>query len=191
MTDEITKNIGELLQLQEEELKVFISKFKPVVLKKGDYFLKEGEVSRKIGFIVKGSMFCYYNKDGDIVIDEFSLDNEFITDYGSFLTNTPADKDVVCLEKTELLILYYEDLQELYSLNPVFEKTGRLMAEKLFIDWQQKTKSLMLDDAKTRYLKLITKRPDLHQRVPQYLIASYLNVKPETLSRIRKEIAKT
>ncbi len=63
------------------------------------------------------------------------------------------------------------------------------MAEALYMNWQQKAKSLMLDDAEARYLKLIARRPNLFRRVPQYLIASYLNIKPETLSRIRKKVA--
>jgi CRP-like cAMP-binding protein len=134
-------------------------------------------------------MLCSYNKDGKEVIDEFSLDNEFITDYKSFLTRTPADKDVRCLEKSSLLIISYEDLQDLYAEHPRFERIGRLMAEALFINWQDKAKSLLLDDAETRYLKLTSGRPDLVQRVPQYLIASYLGVSPETLSRIRKKIS--
>ncbi|MBL4668920.1 MAG: Crp/Fnr family transcriptional regulator, partial [Flavobacteriales bacterium] len=173
----------------EDDLKKFLSKFKPASLKKGEYFIREGQISRKIGFIVSGSMLCSYNKDGEEIIDEFSLDKEFITDYFSFLTNSPAEKDVKCLENTELIVISYEDMQQLYAQNPMFEKVGRLMAEALFMNWQQKAKSLMLDDAKARYLKLITRRPDLPQRVPQYLIASYLNVKPETLSRIRKKMA--
>jgi len=190
MTNEIIKHIRQLLPLPEEDLKIFVSKFKPVSLKKGDYFIKEGQISRKVGFIIKGSMLCSYNKEGEEVIDEFSLDKEFITDYFSFLTNSPAGKDVKCLEDTELVVIGYEDMQKLYAQNPIFEKVGRLMAEALFMNWQQKAKSLMIDDAEARYLKLITKRPDLPQRVPQYLIASYLNVKPETLSRIRKKIIK-
>jgi len=88
------------------------------------------------------------------------------------------------------MVISYDDLQGLYSQKPIFEKVGRLMAEALFLSWQQKAKSLMLDDAEARYLKLITRRPDLPQRVPQYLIASYLGVKPETLSRIRKKLTK-
>ena len=138
---------------------------------------------------MNGSMLCSYNKNGKKIIDEFSLDKEFITDYISFLTNSPAEKDVKCLENTELLVIDYDDLQKLYAQNQVFERVGRLMAEALFMNWHQKAKSLMLDDAEARYIKLITKRPNLPQRIPQYLIASYLNVKPETLSRIRKKIA--
>ena len=188
MTEDIIKHIGQLLPLDKKDLKKFLSKFEPVSLKKGDYFIREGQISRKVGFIVKGCMLCSYNKDGNEFIDEFSLDNEFISDYNSFLTNSPADKDVKCLEDTELMVIGYDEMQELYTLNPVFEKVGRLMAEALFINWQQKAKSLMLDDAEARYLKLISRRPDLPHRVPQYLIASYLGVKPETLSRIRKKI---
>ena len=189
MTEFISQYISRILPIDGKNLNIFLSKFTPDSLKKGDYFIKEGQISRKVGFIIKGSMLCSYNKNGEQVIDEFSLDKEFITDYNSFLTNTPADKDVICLEDTELMVISYKDLQELYAMDSAFEKVGRLIAEALFMSWQLKAKSLMLDDAEVRYLKLITRRPDLPQRVPQYLIASYLGVKPETLSRIRKKLA--
>lgn len=189
MTEDIAQYISRILPIDGKNLNIFLSKFTPESLKKGDYFIKEGQISRKVGFIIKGSMLCSYNKSGEQVIDEFSLDKEFITDYNSFLTNTPADKDVICLEDTELMVISYKDLQELYAMDSAFEKVGRLIAEALFMSWQLKAKSLMLDDAEERYLKLITRRPDLPQRVPQYLTASYLGVKPETLSRIRKKLA--
>lgn len=188
---EFSKHIGELLCLEGENLQTFLSRFTPFSLGKGEYFIKEGQTSGKIGFILKGSMLCYYNKDGEQVIDEFSLNGEFITDYFSFLTNAPADKNVKSLEDTELMVISYRDLQDLYGLNPVFERAGRLMAESLFMNWHQKARSLMVDDAEARYLKLISRRPDLPQRVPQYLIASYLGVKPETLSRIRKKLTQS
>ncbi len=190
MSEDISQYFAQFLPIEREKLDIFLSKFKAKSLKKGDYFIQEGQVSREVGFITKGAMLCAYNKNGEVIIDEFSLDKEFITDYNSFLTNTPADKDVTCLEDTELMVISYNDLQELYTLDAAFEKVGRLMAEALFMGWQQKAKSLMLDDAETRYLKLISRRPDLPQRVPQYLIASYLGVKPETLSRIRKKLVK-
>ena len=73
--------------------------------------------------------------------------------------------------------------------SPIFERLGRVMMETLFLIWYEKAKSLILDDAQTRYLKLIKNRPDLAQRVPQYIIATYLNIRPETLSRIRQKMA--
>lgn len=184
------KNLSDLIQISESKIKEFFSKFTPSSLNKGDYFIREGKVCRKLAFITKGCMMCLYSKDGKEYIDEFSLENEFITDYDSFLTGEPAKKDVICLENTELLTIEYEDLQTLYSRDKDFEKAGRLMSEMLFITWQNKAKSLLIDDAKTRYLKLIENRPSLPQRVPQYLVASYLGVSPETLSRIRRKIAK-
>jgi len=189
MTTEFIKHIQKILPLSEKDLVYFLSKFKTIHLKKGEYFIKEGQLKKELGLIIKGCMFCYYNKDGEQVIDEFSLDYEFITDYFSYLTNSPAEKNVKCIEDTDLLVLPFEVLKIEYSNNSNYEKIGRIMAEGLFINWHQKAKSLMLDNAEIRYLKLISKRPGLIQRIPQYLIASYLNVKPETLSRIRKKIS--
>ena len=189
MTSALIKHIKKTLPLSESDLVNFLSEFKTIQLKKGEYFIREGQLKKELGLIVKGCMFCYYNKGGEQVIDEFSLDYEFITDYFSYLTNTPAEKNVKCIEDTELLVLPFKVLKSEYSNKPNIEKIGRIMAEGLFINWHQKAKSLMLDDAETRYLKLISKRSDLVQRVPQYLIASFLNIKPETLSRIRNKIS--
>lgn len=189
MKQDILKHLKQILPLSDSVLEDFINKFRTVHLKKGEYFIKEGQLKKELGLIIKGCMLCYYNKDGEQVIDEFSLDYEFITDYFSYLTNTPAEKNVKCIEDTDLLVLPFDQLLSDYGNNPDFEKFGRIMAEGLFLSSHQKAKSLMIDDAETRYLKLISKRSDLVQRVPQYLIASYLNIKPETLSRIRNKLS--
>ena len=188
MNHRLKESLKKILPLSNEELDSFISLFNSLSLKKGEYFIKEGQYKKQLGLIKKGCMYCYYLKDGEQVIDEFSLDNEFITDYYSYLTNSPANKNVRCIEDTEMLVLDFEVLKTKFSNSKNYEKVGRKMAEGLLINWQQKAKSLMLDDAETRYLNLISKRADLVQRVPQYLIASYLNVKPETLSRIRRKL---
>ena len=189
MNPAVKKIFSRIIPVDEEYLDVFFAAFKPASYQKGDFFVKEGQVSRYIGFILKGCLMCVYNKDGKEYIDEFSMDNEFISAYASFITGAPADKDIICLEDCDLLILGYSKLQELFEMNPAFERTGRLIAEMLFINWQQRAKSLLLDDAEGRYLKLIHNRPDLVQRVPQYLVAQYLGVSPETLSRIRRNIS--
>ena len=184
------KKLSNLIPIAESKIQEFFSKFTPSSLNKGDYFIREGKVCRKLAFITKGCMVCSYNKNGKEYIDEFSIENEFITDYASFIKGEPADKDVICLENTELLTIEYEDLQTLYEKDKEFEKAGRLMSDMLFVTWQDKAKSLLIDEAQTRYLKRIENRPSLPQRVPQYLIASYLGISPETLSRIRRKIAK-
>jgi CRP-like cAMP-binding protein len=189
MTEEIKTYFSNFLPLEKEDLEIFVEKFRLKKFKKGEYFIEEGNRCSEIGFIVKGCLICVYNKDGVDVIDEFSMENEFISDYPSLLDNKPAAKNVKCIEDTELMVVKSKDLDDLYSQKHSFERVGRIIAESLFKNWHQKAISLMLDDAETRYKKLIISKPELLQRVPQYLIASYLNITPESLSRIRKKIS--
>ncbi len=186
---EALKKIGAFIPLGEKELLTFLAAFRPVYLRKGDYFLREGEFCKHLGLIVRGAMYCFFNRDGESIVEEFSLECDFITDYPGFLSGIPTDKNIKCIEDVELMVISRDELQELYRKNPLHEKIGRLVAEKLFVHWGQKVKWLKTQDAETRYLNLLRERPDLLQRVPQYLIASYLNVQPETLSRIRKRIS--
>ncbi|MCF6348511.1 MAG: Crp/Fnr family transcriptional regulator [Flavobacteriaceae bacterium] len=186
MKNEITEFIK--VPLSEEEQNILFSKFKPLRLNKGDYFVKTGEISKYLAFIIKGCMYCSYNKDGIEVVDEFSFEKDFIADYGNMLKSQPSDKDIKCLEDCELMVISFEDLKKIYDLGQTFEKIGRIITESLFLNWHDKSKSLLLDDAQERYLKLIKNKPNLQQRVPQYLIASYLGVSPETLSRVRRKI---
>jgi len=187
MNSEIIQHIKNSLQLSESETELFINSCEFKQLKKGEHFLQEGQHRKQLGFIIKGALYCYYLKNGEEVIDEFSLDNEFITDYHSFLTQSPVSKNVKCIEDAELLVIDFDTIKKTFS-GSENQNTWRIIAEGMFLNWHHKAISLMLDDAETRYLKLIEKRADLIQRVPQYLIASYLNVKPETLSRIRKKV---
>jgi CRP-like cAMP-binding protein len=130
---------------------------------------------------------CYYNKDGKRFIDEFSLDHEFITDYSSFLNGIPSDKNIQCIEDTTVFVISRKQLDKLYAQkNADFERLGRVMAEQLYLQWHDKSKSLLMDSATERYSKLIKNRDQLPQRVPQYLLAEYLGITPESLSRIRK-----
>jgi len=181
----IFKNIFH--QFSDDTVALFSEAFTQKELKKGDYFLREGKYCNHLAFIVSGAMMCYYIKDGKRFIDEFSLDNEFITDYSSFLTHSPSNKHIQCLENCKVYIISNDSLNELYQIKSSdFERLGRVMAEQLYLQWHEKSKSLLIDNATERYLKLIQNRTELPQRVPQYLIAEYLGITPESLSRIRK-----
>jgi CRP-like cAMP-binding protein len=173
----------------EKTIRMFSEEFKPRELNKGDHFLEEGNGCKHLAFIMKGAMMCYYIRDGKRYIDEFSLDYEFITDYSSFLTQAPSNKNIQCIEDTLLYTISFEKLNALYKTNdPAFEKLGRTMAEQLYLVWHEKSKSLLMDSASERYTKLIANRSHLPRRVPQYLIAEYLGITPESLSRIRKAL---
>ncbi|MCI4647231.1 Crp/Fnr family transcriptional regulator [Phaeodactylibacter sp.] len=176
----------------EEAIIQFANAFSEKKLKKGDFLLQEGQICRDLVFILNGNMMCYYLKDGKRYIDEFSLDYEFITDYTSFIYQSTTDKYIECLEDCVIYTLSYERMNALYDLpHQPFDRLGRMMAEQIYLQWHEKSKSLLMDDATERYLKLINKRPYLSQRVPQYLIAEYLGIAPESLSRIRKSLTNT
>jgi CRP-like cAMP-binding protein len=174
-------------QFSAETVAMFSEAFTQKELKKGDYFLREGRRCNHLAFITSGAMMCYYIKDDKRFIDEFSLDNEFITDYSSLLTHSPSNKYIQCLENCKIYIISNDSLNDLYQIKSTdFERLGRTMAEQLYLQWHEKSKSLLMDNATERYLKLIQNRTELPQRVPQYLIAEYLGITPESLSRIRK-----
>ncbi len=189
MQEELSRNIKKILPLSGNALELFISKFKPLSLKKSEHFIRQNQIHSKIGFILKGAMICYYLKDGGEFVEDFSFESEFVSDYFSILNNIPAQKNIRCIEDTDLAVIDYKDILELYGKNSIAERVGRIIAEGLFMRWQQKHKSFLLEDAMMRYQKLSDKNPELIQRVPQYLLASYLHVQPETLSRIRRKIA--
>jgi CRP-like cAMP-binding protein len=174
----------------DETVALFAHAFTKKELTKKEYYLHEGENCKHLAFIIKGAMMCYYNKDGKRFIDEFSLDHEFITDYSSFLNRSPSNKNIQCIEDTIVYVISKEKLDELYNKNTDFERLGRIMAEQLYMQWHEKSKSLLMDNATERYIKLIENREQLPQRVPQYLIAEYLGITPESLSRIRKSVYK-
>ena len=187
--NEIKEHIRSAFKLSDEEASIFLSKFSIVKLNKYDVFAEKGKICNKIGLIKKGLMKCVYDKNGNEVVFEFAYESSFIADYYSFVTNTPSEKEIRCLEETTLYVINRQDLEILARTYLFIQKINRKMNENLFLKTHNRLKSFLLQTPLERYQMLIAQRQDLAQRIPQYLIASYLNVKPETISRIRKRIA--
>lgn len=177
-------------KLTEEEVSIFLSAFDLITLEKGETFSLPGTVCNQIGLIQSGLMKCVLVESEKEVIFEFAYENSFIADYYSFLTGTPSTKLISCLEPTTAYVITRQKLTELSSKYAFMERMSMITNEQLFVRMHEKLTSLLLDSAMTRYQKLIMARQDLAQRIPQYLLASYLNVKPETISRIRKRLVK-
>jgi CRP-like cAMP-binding protein len=189
MFEQIERSISQLINLNKEELDFFFSLLTVKVLKKKELLLRSGQNCRNIYFINSGCIRYFYLVEGEEKTAQFFFENGWYTDYESFLSNDPSENFVDAIEDTELLCLEKHALQKLYSEVPKFERFGRIMAENAYLGIRYRTKTLTNLNAEERYLKLIKERPKIFERVPQYYVASYLNIKPQSLSRIRNKIA--
>lgn len=154
----------------------------------GEYFLEEGKVCRNIAFIEKGLMRLYYLNDGKEVTTCFCKENTITCSYKSLITKTPSDMAIQAIEPTELIVFSYESLQRLYEKELFWQQVGRLAAENEFVNTECHNRFISDLSATERYQQILEEDNDLLQRVPLSYLASYLQVAPETLSRIRKKI---
>ncbi|PIQ20521.1 MAG: Crp/Fnr family transcriptional regulator [Cytophagales bacterium CG18_big_fil_WC_8_21_14_2_50_42_9] len=177
-----------IITLSTTEKDIVISLFKEKTYKKGDFFLEEGQICKQVGFVTKGLLRYYINHHGEDKTYDFAQENNFVCNYESFLPQTPSIKTIQALEDCELLVISFTDLQIFYKSITEAERFGRLVIEQVFIQTLQDLSSFYTDTPELRYEKFLKKHPDLQQRISQYHIASYVGVKPQSLSRIRKRI---
>jgi CRP-like cAMP-binding protein len=158
-------------------------------LQKGAFLLKAGEICRNVYYLNKGLIRFFYLVDGKEITTGFIDDNQFATDYTSFLLQVPSFKNIEVMEDTALAGISFNNIQELYKKNPVFQIFGRRMAEFSFLTFDQDNTKLKTQSPEVRYKTLVEKQSPLLQQIPQYMLASYLGITPEHLSRIRKKIS--
>lgn len=188
MYDQILNRLSQFIALDKSEQDYFITKLQVIEYNKKEMVLQEGQVCKHAYFINSGCFRYYYNVDGQENTAQFFFENGWYTDYDSFLTGKPTQQNIETLEKTQLLLLSAKDLQQLYLDIPKFERFGRLMAENAFLGIRQRSEMLENQNAEERYLTLMKERPKVFERIPQHYIASYLGIKPPSLSRIRKRL---
>ncbi|MFQ6554193.1 Crp/Fnr family transcriptional regulator [Aestuariibius insulae] len=162
------------------------------ILKKGDHILRAGTVAEEVFFVHQG-LLCYYFNDpneGDKERTGQFFDEGFVvTDAESFLTRVPAEQNFEALETSSIVVLPRAVLQSGYDEDHAIERFGRLMLQEALIGSQRRASRLLTLQPEERYRRFIETRPEVARRVPQYLIASYLGLTPESLSRIRRRIA--
>ncbi|MES2112595.1 MAG: Crp/Fnr family transcriptional regulator [Bacteroidota bacterium] len=163
--------------------------FHKKTLKKGEYLLKSGDVCRYVFFIETGLVRYYINNDGVEQTNYFNKENEFVCDYMSFLPQIPSYVNIQALEDTTIWVISYVGMQQFYKEVTAGERFGRLAIEQVFVSVISQIGSLYTDLPETRYTKFLSDYADVAQRIPQYYIASYVGIKPQSLSRIRKRIS--
>ncbi|OWW24473.1 cyclic nucleotide-binding protein [Zobellia sp. OII3] len=190
MENEIVKLISRFLELIDEEAQAFAECIPIRCFKKGHILLKEGQISRDSYFVIDGCIRKYYIIDGEERTTEFYVEDESIASLQSYKNKTPANHYFECVEDSRLAVLNDEKEQELFKRVPRYETLCRMSMESDYGEQQEALAKFIISSPEARYRNLLETRPDLLQRVPQYHLASYLGVKPESLSRIRKRLAK-
>lgn len=165
--------------------------FVPKKIRKRQYFLQSGDVCKYLGFVVRGALRQYsIDEKGVEHIVQFGIEDWWVGDRESFTMLTPSKYNIDALEDCDLLLITYEKLQYLIVHVPVMTKTITQMDQKHSIANQKRIHAAISLTAEERYVELMQTNPALFQRFPQNMIASYLGISPETLSRIRKKATK-
>lgn len=167
-----------------------LDKIKRVEVKKGDILLRQGAVCKHT-FFVESGLLKYYSIDdkGKTHVLQFAPEGWFVSDRESSFYNQPSSYFIDAQEDSTILLLEYNLFEELAKINPEFEKMNTRLLHRHILQLQNRIHLLLSASAEQRYQSFINTYPDLLLRVPQHLVASYLGVTPEGLSRIRKELA--
>ena len=190
MENEIVKLISRYVELAKEEAVAFAECIPIKSFNKGELLLREGQISRESFFVIEGCIRKYYIINGEEKTTEFYVEDESVASLQSYKNKTPANHYFECVEESRLAVLSYDKEQELFKRVPKYESLCRMSMEDNFGEQQEALAKFITSSPEERYQNLVDARPDLLQRIPQYHLASYLGVKPESLSRIRKRIAK-
>lgn len=183
----LLQSLSPLTDQEFEESKKYFSEAQ---FAKGDYFAEAGKVSKHIAFVNRGSFRTYYyNQKGDEITACFRTENNLLSSYTSFILQEPSQLFITSLEESELILLDYDSLQELYSKILNWQIIGRITAEREYINMEQYASVLNTETAKQKYLRLQDEQPQVFLKSNLEHIASYLGVTRRTLSRIRQEIS--
>ncbi|SDF09039.1 cAMP-binding domain of CRP or a regulatory subunit of cAMP-dependent protein kinases [Chitinophaga filiformis] len=184
------KTMERIIPISDTDWQMISQKFEPIEVPKRTLLTKEGQIASSIYFIIKGILRIFYTKE-DVEITGFIFsEGLFASCYESFLLQTKSNQTLEALEDCVLLTIDYHTLQTLYKEVPALHIVGRVVAEQRFINGQRILSSHLLDSHEERYRQFADQYPDLLQRVPQHIIASYLGITPVSLSRIRKRISR-
>lgn len=190
MFEVLFQKFDEKITLTPDEKELAKSFFTPKKLRKKQYLLQEGDACKHLAFVEKGMLRSYTVDDkGAEHIIQFAFEGWWISDQYSFLTGEPSLYNIDALEDSELLLLSRLAEEELLTKLPKFERYFRILLQNNMIATQRRIVSSLSHTAEEKYNELIQSCPTIPQRVPQHMMASYLGITPETLSRIRKQKA--
>lgn len=184
--DRLITHIIKSIDLDDSEAEMVLSYFEHQAVKKKAHLLEEGQTSNKQYFILKGCLRIYIiNTKGNEQTLQFGIENWWVADYLSFQNQSPSNYFIQAVENSEIISIDKKSLEELLSKLPKLERYFRLVLQKSFGAAQMRIKYLFTMTAEEIYNHFNSNFPEFVQRVPQYMLASYLDFTPEFLSKIR------
>ncbi|MBX2828212.1 MAG: Crp/Fnr family transcriptional regulator [Flavobacteriaceae bacterium] len=185
MKHPLRKHIEEIIELSDEEFEYILSHFKPTHKRKHQYLVQEGEYVNKEFWVLKGCLKSYFIDDqGKEHILQFGMENWWITDYEAFVNQVKSKTSIDCIEDSELLYITFDDREKLTASMHKMERFWAKKSKMGRIALQNRILSLLKNSTKEQYELLLKQYPALFQRVPKKMIAAYLGVSRETLSRL-------
>ncbi|CAM4255085.1 Crp/Fnr family transcriptional regulator [Flavobacterium terrigena] len=189
MIDFLKQNITKHISLSDKELTDFCSLFQSKIIKKKSFLLREGEICKFEGIVIKGLFRVYHiDNNGFEQVLYFAMENWWITDMDSFTNEKPSHLYIEALEDSEVLLISKQDKEFAYTNISKIEKLFRVMTQKTHIALQRRMIDNLSKTADQRYAEFIEKYPQLYQRLTNLQIAAYLGISHEFLSKIRKKI---
>lgn len=186
----VIHTLKQITGFTDSELDFVLQYFKQKDYRKKAVIIETGEIANEVFFVVKGCIRLYCWRDGVELSTYFFTENMFAGTYDSFISRKPTRIAMEALEDTTVLALSYQSLENLYEAFPKMNEFIRKSIEQRFVILHDLFTSYLLNSPEERYVKLLSENPDLLNRIPQHLVASFLGVTPVSLSRIRNRVAK-
>jgi CRP-like cAMP-binding protein len=186
----IAAYFGRFANLAAPEVERFVAKGRSRVLEPGESFCHLGQQQHEVGFIQAGIVrYLVLLPNGDESTKDFSFKGSFTLSFGSAVLQRPAEVAVEAVVRTQLLVWPYQVLLSLYDSDMEWQKVGRRVAELLYVRKEQRELSFLLLDAEARYRQMRAQFGTQIDAIPQYFLASYLGVRPQSLSRLKRRMA--
>ena len=187
MYDILFKHLEEKVTLSQEDREIIKSYFVPKQLKKKKLLLQEGNVCKYMSFVTNGLLKAYnIDEKGNEHVNQFTPEGWWTSDMNSYFRLLPANYTIEAIEDSELLVITVEDFDNLTLRVPKMDRYFRLLFQNSLIAKERRLSNEQMLTAEEKYWQLVENNPDLVNRVPQNLLASYLGLSPETISRLKK-----
>lgn len=188
MNSNFVNHIRQYVELDDQDFEVLSKYIKPLTLKKRAFLLEEGQVCQSIYFVEKGCLRMYFINDKmSEQITQFALENWWISDYFSFLDHKPSDYYIQTVEKSDIVSIDKLAFEAMLQELPQMERYLRIMTQRALAASQLRVKNMFQLSKEELYTQFCDSFPEFVQRVPQYMIASYLGLTPEYVSELRKK----